>query len=145
MEVEWLGIDAEDNTKITINDKFGEEASLLATVTYKINETETCEEYAGLKIMPLSTINPPNAFTPNGDGYNDTWRIIYDEEIVNYPNIEVEIYNRWGSIVYHSKPYKNDWNGKHNGKDLPVGTYYYVIKLHRGNLPNISGGVSIIR
>ena len=145
MEVEWLGIDADDNTKITINDKFGEEASLLATVTYKINETETCEEYAGLKIMPLSTINPPNAFTPNGDGYNDTWRIIYDEEIVNYPNIEVEIYNRWGSIVYHSKPYKNDWNGKHNGKDLPVGTYYYVIKLHRGNLPNISGGVSIIR
>lgn len=145
MEAEWLNVDADDNTKISINDKFGEAASLLATVTYKISDTETCQEYAGFKIMPLSGINPPNAFTPNGDGYNDTWRVIYDEEMVNYPNIEVEIYNRWGAMVYHSKPYKNDWNGRHSGKDLPVGTYYYVIKLHRGKLPNISGAVSIIR
>jgi gliding motility-associated-like protein len=50
-----------------------------------------------------------------------------------------------GSLVYHSKPYKNDWNGRYNGKDLPTGTYYYVIKLHRGNLPNIAGAVSILR
>jgi large repetitive protein len=144
-EAEWLTIDDKDNTKFTINNKFSDEASLLGMVSYKINTTEICQEYVGLKVMPLSTINPPNAFTPNGDGYNDTWRVIYEEEMADYPNIEVEIYNRWGSVVYHSKPYKNDWNGRHNGKDLPVGTYYYVLKLHRGNLPNISGAVSIIR
>ena len=142
---EWFTIDENNRNIITISDKFDAQQSLVASIRYKIDDKNVCEEFAPLWINKLSSIVPPNAFTPNGDGFNDTWRIIYDEELLDYPRLEVEVYNRWGILVYHAMPYKNDWNGKHNGKDLPTGTYYYVIKLHRGNLPNISGAVSIIR
>jgi len=145
LDAEWLAIDKTINEKVAVSDKFGENAALSGIITYMVNDKETCTETAGLVLNQMSTIKPPNAFTPNGDGYNDTWRVIYDEEMGDYPDLEVEVYNRLGSLVYHSKPYKNDWNGRYNGKDLPTGTYYYVIKLHRGNLPNIAGAVSILR
>lgn len=146
LKADWLTIDSNIPERVTISDNFGDKVDLSGVITYKVkDDTQTCTESVGLVLNHLSTIDPPNAFTPNGDGYNDTWRVIYDEEMKDYPNLEVEVYNRWGSLVYHAKPYKNDWNGRYNGTDLPIGTYYYVIKLHRGNLPNISGAVSIIR
>ncbi len=64
----------------------------------------------------------PNAFSPNGDGINDTWFI---ENLWFYPDNEVVIYNRWGNLVYRAAPYNNDWDG--NG--LPDGTYYYVLTI----------------
>jgi gliding motility-associated-like protein len=64
--------------------------------------------------------------TPNGDGVNDTWRII---NIENYPNAMVVIYNTWGNEVYRARAYKNDWNGRRNGDMLPEGSYYYQIYL----------------
>lgn len=141
----WFIPYPDNSNKFTIYGTTLEDQTAYAKVTYKVKDAEVCEEVVGLKVKPIIWINPPNAFTPNGDGYNDTWRVLYDEEMSEYPDLEVEIYNRWGSLVYNAKPYKNDWNGRHNGKDLPVGTYYYVIKLHRGMAPNVTGAVSIIR
>ncbi|MBS0028708.1 gliding motility-associated C-terminal domain-containing protein [Chitinophaga sp. 22321] len=68
----------------------------------------------------------PNVITPNGDGKNDKFVII---GISRYPNSSLFIYNRWGNMVYQSKNYQNEWNGK----DLNEGTYYYILKL---NTPN---------
>lgn len=84
-----------------------------------------------------------SAFTPNGDGDNDTYMI---PGIANYPNASIEIFNRWGSRVFEStgSEYKNGWNGQFEGKDLPVASYYYVIDLKDGS-PVIKGIVSIIR
>ncbi len=56
------------------------------------------------------------AFTPNGDGVNDTWRII---NIENYPNSLVLVFNRWGKEVYNARAYKNDWTGTYEGDFLP--------------------------
>lgn len=142
---DWLKFDEADSTHFTLLGNFDKDVALKASVFYKINDKLSCEEYANLRVIPLTNINPPNAFTPNGDGFNDTWRVLFDEEINEYPQLEVLIFNRWGSLVFQAKPYKNDWNGKNNGVELPIGTYYYVIKPHRGGLPNISGAVSIIR
>ena len=71
--------------------------------------------------------------TPNGDGQNDTWTI---KGIENIENNVVEVYNRWGNLVYKVKNYQNDWNGVSNVKNvlqrdkaLPAGTYYYIIRL----------------
>ncbi len=77
----------------------------------------------------LGTI--PEIFTPNGDGKNDPF---YIPGLDAYPNCELQIFNRWGNMVYESKPYKNDWDGKPNkssmgtGK-LPTGTYFYILDL----------------
>ncbi len=81
-----------------------------------------------------------NLFTPNGDGYNDSW-------IVNDPNIsrpfKVSVYNRYGNLVYSSENYVNDWKGTYNDVDLPQATYYYVIVDYMGVI--FKGPISILR
>lgn len=83
----------------------------------------------------------PNAFSPNNDGINDTWKI---EALETYPESDMTIFNRYGQIVYHSKGYPKAWDGKLKGNPLPVGTYYYKIDL-KNNLPVLSGWVLIIK
>lgn len=74
----------------------------------------------------------PELVTPNGDGKNDVWEI---KGLLNFKNAEVEIYNRWGNLVYQKSPYKNEWDGTANfgsgnkGK-LPAGSYFYILKLN---------------
>ncbi|WP_186826868.1 DUF7507 domain-containing protein, partial [Seonamhaeicola algicola] len=82
-----------------------------------------------------------NEFSPNGDGVNDT---LYIDCIERYPNNTLEIYNRWGNIVFKKKGYTNanGWNGTSTGratiqeeKILPVGTYFYVLNLGDNSKP----------
>ncbi|MDO7174223.1 gliding motility-associated C-terminal domain-containing protein, partial [Mariniflexile sp. AS56] len=82
-----------------------------------------------------------NEFSPNGDGDNDTFVI---DCIENYPNNTLEVYNRWGNIVYTTKNYSNNWDGTSNGRvvlnesdKLPIGTYYYVLDLGDGSKPKV--------
>ncbi len=89
-----------------------------------------------------------NVFTPNGDGHNDTWVIPY---VHLYYDAEVEIFNRWGQMVYYRKGYgsdtSNEWDGKSmkNGKELPLGTYFFIIKPNDGQTETLTGTVTIIR
>jgi gliding motility-associated-like protein len=95
-----------------------------------------------LNIEPLSiAIVVPNAFSPNGDGQNDTWNI---KNIQNYPGNTVDVYNRYGEKLYSSIGYGTPWNGRYNGIDLPFGTYYYIINPKNGSSV-ISGYVTIIK
>ncbi len=84
---------------------------------------------------------PAEAFTPNGDGINDTWVI---PGIDNYPNSVVKAYNRWGHEVFAAKSYRNDWEGlyKSNSEKLPSGSYLYVIDLGNGS-PLLKGWIFI--
>jgi gliding motility-associated-like protein len=86
-----------------------------------------------------------SGFTPNGDGYNDTWHIPHAADYGD--RIEVEIFNRWGERIFHSRGYGADqeWDGKFKGKDLPIGTYYYIIKIHDTSYEPLTGAVTIIR
>jgi len=63
-------------------------------------------------------------FSPNGDGINDTFTI---EGIEDFPNNEVQIFNRWGNLVFEQKGYKGQWDGTWNGQLLPDGTYFYLL------------------
>ncbi len=71
----------------------------------------------------------PDAFSPNGDGFNDKFVIIHSSVY----SINLKVFNRWGNIVYQNNNYQNDWDGKGSGlfsnQELPNGTYYYVIEL----------------
>jgi len=72
-----------------------------------------------------------NEFSPNDDGINDTFEI---DCIQNYKDNALSVFNRWGTTVYQKINYDNSWDGISNtGKELPVGTYYYVLKLNDGS------------
>ncbi|MFC0605277.1 T9SS type B sorting domain-containing protein, partial [Winogradskyella pulchriflava] len=82
-----------------------------------------------------------NEFSPNDDGVNETFVI---DCLERFPNNKLEVYNRWGNIVYSKKGYLNDWRGTSNGRavinesdKLPVGTYYYVLDLGDGSDPRV--------
>jgi gliding motility-associated-like protein len=90
-------------------------------------------------------IEVPGGFTPNGDNINDIFVI---QGLDQYPNNELTIYNRWGSIVYSAKPYNNDWDGKSTGSGVimgdyvTTGTYFYVLKLSEDQEP-LKGSLEI--
>ena len=81
-----------------------------------------------------------NAITPNGDGENDTWEI---EDIETFPDVTVFIYDKIGLNVFKSKQGYIPWDGTHNGNQLPMGTYYYVIDLNDG-VHTYQGTITII-
>ncbi|MCX6265202.1 MAG: gliding motility-associated C-terminal domain-containing protein [Bacteroidetes bacterium] len=83
----------------------------------------------------------PNAFSPNGDGINDVWRIKYLEY---YSEATVQIFNRYGQLVYLTTGYSVPWDGKFKGTPLPVGTYYYIINPKNGR-EIMKGSVTIVR
>jgi len=82
----------------------------------------------------LEDIRVPKGFSPDGNNINDTFTI---KGIENYPDNELSVYNRWGNLVYHKKSYKNDWDGSAIGKNkkLPIGTYFYVLKIEGKSSP----------
>ena len=85
----------------------------------------------------------PHIITPNNDSKNDLWVLGYYEK---YPNVSVQIMNRWGNKVFESdKPYKDNWDGKNmNGEFLPTGTYFYLIDKGNGEQV-ISGFVEFVK
>ncbi len=85
----------------------------------------------------------PNHFTPNGDDYNDTWKII---NIENYPEFELFVYNKWGQQVFHQKNSYTPWDGTWLGLKAADGTYYYVFYFKASEKDKfLKGDVSILR
>ena len=84
----------------------------------------------------------PTIITPNGDGKNDVWRI---ENIQLYSNATIEVYTRWGKLVYRSDDGNKDpWDGTFKGQELPMDSYHYIIDFGDGSKP-IVGSVTIVR
>ncbi|MFH2143584.1 MAG: gliding motility-associated C-terminal domain-containing protein, partial [Bacteroidota bacterium] len=86
----------------------------------------------------------PTFFSPNGDGINDKWEI---RGIQFFPEIEIEIFSRWGDVIFEysgsGNGYMSDqWDGTHNGKELPISSFVYILTLNDGNDP-IQGIVTI--
>lgn len=115
----------------------------LGDITYRLNLTGiggcmvTDTIFVKLLLAPII----PNVFSPNGDGINDRWRIQYLE---SYPGATVDVYDRYGMLVYSSIEYAVDWDGTRNGKELPIGTYYYIVNPKNGR-KIITGSVTIIK
>ncbi len=124
-------------------------------VTYAICDL-TCPELCDTAVLSIDIEpNPeadcdqiPNGITPNGDGVNDEF--VFDILLNNppdaFPDNEIIIFNRWGDVVYQAKPYQNDWRGTNDaGKDLPQGTYYYILRLSLADGDIIRGDVTILK
>jgi gliding motility-associated-like protein len=115
------------------------------------NYSVTVTDSAGNDTLINITINEipcliaaDDAFTPNSDGYNDTWSI---SEIENYPDNRILVYNRWGQKVFDSKGMYKPWDGRDLfGASLPDNSYFYVIYGDSKDESSIvKGTVSIIR
>ena len=94
-----------------------------------------------IDVIPSDTIIIYNAFSPNEDGVND---VMYFGNIQHFPANSVEVYNRYGKIIFQASPYKNDWDGKIEGTDIPCATYYVVFDPGDGSKKR-NGAVTIIR
>lgn len=100
-----------------------------------------CTASDDLSVKVFKEVKVPNAFSPNGDGINDTWVLT---NLSDYPECSVEIFNRYGQKIFQSTGYKTAWDGTMNGHPLPLATYYYVIKIKNGSAP-LTGYVVLVR
>lgn len=112
-------------------------------VTYRLTVTAkgNCKTSDTVQMKVLFKPLIPTAFSPNGDGINDVWDIGF---LKDYPSNRIEVFNRYGQLVFSSIGYNRPWDGKKDGKNLPVGTYYFIIEPKNGR-PIITGNVTILR
>jgi len=112
------------------------------TTIYTVNYTSLIGCPASDTVIVRVFRELPNTITPDGDGVNDVWNI---PEIERFPQAHVVIYNRWGNTVYESTGYHDPWDGTHNGKELPTGSYFYIIDYKVPGEEVMNGTVNIIR
>lgn len=109
--------------------------------TLTVSTAKGCSISERIFVHVIKAIEPANAFSPNGDGINDTWILKYIE---TYPNTTVDIFNRYGEKVFFSQGYSIPFDGNYKGNLLPVGTYYYMINPKNGR-KIITGSLTLIR
>jgi len=119
------------------------------TVSYTVVATlaNGCSANAGpFEQVVQRCIAFPNAFTPDGDGNNDTFSgaITFDSEL---EVVEFRVFNRWGAQVFEATPVQKVWNGKANGEDAPsdVYVYYITVRFANGEQETYKGDVTLLR
>ncbi|PSK93865.1 gliding motility-associated C-terminal domain-containing protein [Taibaiella chishuiensis] len=121
---------------------------------YKLQAFNICgvqEKSVKVDYVPCSyCLFVPNAFSPNGDGNNDVFKITQTCPLDKY---KLKIYNRWGQMVFVSYRVDNSWDGTYQGNAADIGTYYYVIEAtigannterHKGDI-KLKGDITLIR
>jgi len=120
-------------------------ATLQASQLYILTAVDGngCVEKDTISITVIDKIIIYNSFSPNDDGINDYWDI---DNAEYYPDIIVEVFNRWGEKLFSSRGYTAEkrWDGYYKGKKVPIGTYYYVVIPYDGANAK-TGPLTIIR
>ena len=97
--------------------------TLIAMSPYGCNDTT---EYS--IAIKSDNFYAPNSFTPSEDGKNDEWRIIGVADVREY---SLQIYNRWGEIIFETKDETKSWDGKYLGVLCPPDVYVWKVKFKR--------------
>lgn len=122
------------------------QTQLNGTSVFYVSASDRCgekDDSEGIFLAKPCTLTTPNVFTPNGDGKNDFFVIegisigLGDDNFL--PQAGIEIFNRWGQLVYRSERYQNNWDGH----PVAEGTYFYVLTLSTGEV--IKGSVTLLR
>lgn len=116
------------------------------TFILEVSDDYGCIDQDSVRIRVGACIPDHTGFTPNGDGVNDLWAL----PCLNLIPGDVDVYNRWGQLVYRQENYDGTWDGKdfNTKMDLPDATYYYVITVRFPMYVNpvvYKGTVTIIR
>lgn len=114
--------------------------------TYSLTATNSCGSATReIQVTPgVCMLVIPNAFTPNGDGHNDVFRVKYPQFIRTF---HMAIFDRWGQRVFETADARQGWDGYFHGQAQPAGTYVWTIYYHdvEGKDANRSGTVLLIR
>jgi gliding motility-associated-like protein len=127
-------------------------ATALGKIPYKANiilqvrDTFGCGHTDSIFINthPCCAVYLPNAFTPNGDGKNDLFRVVTD----GYQKVEAfRVVNRWGEVLFSATDQRSGWDGTHKGVPQGAGTYHYYLKYQcaEGGIYEMTGDVILLR
>ncbi len=105
-------------------------------VTLTVTDANGCQDTATNEVVVSYDFRVPEGFSPNGDGVNDLFVI---RGLEAFPGTTLQIFNRWGGVVFETTNYNNDWDGD----DVTDGTYFYIIKLPNGE--DFAGPITIAR
>jgi gliding motility-associated-like protein len=115
------------------------------TYTVKLTVSNSICSYSDsiTVITSVSEIYVPNVFTPNGDGFNDEFRVAYNSLI----SFQCWVYNRWGRQVYYWNDPTKGWDGNINGKKAVPGAYFYIIKAVGSDkkVYKLKGDINLLR
>jgi gliding motility-associated-like protein len=120
----------EYEVSLTVTNEFGCDTTILYTI-----------------LLREAPVFIPNVFTPNGDGANDEFKIVRDDDKTKiitdeYLRLELVVFNRWGKQLYSNENYQSDWNGG----NAPDGVYFYVLKaIGFYKIDTYKGAVHILR
>ena len=114
------------------------------TYSITVNDANGCvkQDTFIVNALDIDCLQPPTAFTPDGDGINDTW---YLPNLELYPNTKVQIFNQWGNLIYETNGTYIPWDGGYKGRILPAATYYYIIDLGNGSAPYTGPVTTVIK
>jgi gliding motility-associated-like protein len=115
------------------------------TITQEVFNEYECSDTATLRIDLGIYLLLPNAFSPNGDGNNDVFTLVY-KGIASLD--EFVIFNRWGEKIFDAGgDLKKGWDGKFKGEEQPLGGYVFMVKAttFAGDQRSISGKLTLIR
>ena len=118
-----------------------ENGRIFKKVLVKAIDANGCESELEIEREYMKS-TPPNFFTPNGDGQNDTW----DPDMYrSYPNLTADIYDRYGRYITTIKS-GEVWDGRYKGKELPSGDYWYIWKTNEeGDDQSYTGNFTLYR
>jgi len=137
----WSTGDTSKEISVTMPGEYWLEVSSIA---------DGCESSDTMVITQITALKDsmeiPNVFTPNNDGYNDYFIIPGNPNIQSF---EAVIYNRWGTEVYNSTSNDGSWNGKFKNIDVPEGVYYWIANMQSvcndEVIPETTGTVTLLR
>jgi gliding motility-associated-like protein len=115
-----------------------------------VTDTAGCTGTDTVVVEPCATmlIIPPNAFTPNSDGLNDRFRVVCSNPAI-LSGFEINIYNRWGQLIFTGKDIGDGWDGTFNGNPCPMDVYTYIISYTvtepKIESKQIAGTVTLVR
>lgn len=142
------GLDYEWSPAIWLDDVFSATTIARPDVTTEfeviITDGNGCRDTGYVLITAIDDykVFPINTMTPNGDGVNDK---LYIKNLYNYPNNTLVMLDQWGREVYQKEGYNGEWDGTQGGRELPGGTYYYILHFGDGTDKVYKGSVTIVR
>lgn len=106
--------------------------------TVYVRDIYSCVNDTTVEVEPIYKV--PSFFTPNGDGFNDTWEI-YGFHL--FPNAVANVFDRYGKLLFTFRGNEQGWDGSYAGQPVPADTYWYAIDFKNGNVAK--GSVTIVR
>lgn len=118
------------NYEFSLDNTFYQESNVFSNLTpgeYTVYVRNEC----GLVSQTFYILDYPKFFTPNGDGYNDTWQIVNLDKR-NLQDSKIFLFDRYGKLLKQISPSSEGWNGTYNGALLPSEDYWFVLELSNG-------------